>query len=117
MTVATLKINLNAIKRNWKALNKLSGKKTKTAAVVKANAYGLGIKHVAPSLWDAGARIYFVSSVEEGIELRSLIPKSAQIFCLNGYEINDDSAFKNFDLIPIINSKEQLKKFLILNKE
>jgi alanine racemase len=112
MTMAKLKINLNAIKRNWKALNKLSDNFTETAAVVKANAYGLGIGKVAPVLWEAGARKFFVSTMEEGVELRSFVPIGAQIFCLNGYNLNDKEVIRNFNIVPIINNFDQLGKFL-----
>ena len=46
MTTATLSIDLNAVAANWQALNEMTG--CETGAVIKANAYGLGIDRVAP---------------------------------------------------------------------
>ena len=49
MATATATIDLNAIRQNWQKLRRLSS--GDTAAVVKANAYGLGIKQVASALY------------------------------------------------------------------
>ena len=54
MSSATLTIDLDAIAANWRALDAMTG--TETAAVVKADAYGLGVDRVARTLARAGAR-------------------------------------------------------------
>ena len=69
MATATATIDLNAIRHNWQKLRSMSSKDS--GAVVKANAYGLGLKQVAKALYDEGARIFFVATAEEGAELRS----------------------------------------------
>ena len=53
MATATATIDLNAIRHNWQKLRSMSSKDT--GAVVKANAYGLGLKQVAKALYDEGA--------------------------------------------------------------
>ena len=63
MSSAELYINLTNICSNWSALNSLSN--GSAGAVVKANAYGLGIKEVGISLAKAGARDFFVAIAEE----------------------------------------------------
>ncbi len=40
--------------------------------MVKADAYGLGVKHVVPALRDAGVRCFGVASADEARELRAL---------------------------------------------
>ena len=50
MATATATINLNAIRKNWQKLRSLSS--NDAAAVVKANAYGLGLKQVAKALYE-----------------------------------------------------------------
>ena len=60
MSSAELYINLTNICSNWSALNSLSN--GSAAAVVKANAYGLGIKEVGISLAKAGARDFLSPS-------------------------------------------------------
>ena len=62
MATATATIDLNAIRHNWQKLRSMSSKDT--GAVVKANAYGLGLKQVAKALYVEGARIFFVATAE-----------------------------------------------------
>ena len=50
MARARLTVDLDAIVANWRALDALSAPSVETAAVVKADAYGLGIDAVAPAL-------------------------------------------------------------------
>jgi alanine racemase len=57
---------LEAVAANWRALDALSAAGTETAAVVKADAYGLGAGAVARALAAAGARSFFVALAEEG---------------------------------------------------
>src|SRR3546814_16091934 len=52
---------------------------------VKADAYGLGMAAVAPALWTAGCRDYFVATIDDGLELRSLLPE-AEIHVLGGVD-------------------------------
>ena len=60
MATGTATIDLNAIRQNWQKLRSMSI--NDAAAVVKANAYGLGLKQVAEALYAEGARILFCSN-------------------------------------------------------
>ncbi|MFG1227487.1 alanine racemase [Xanthobacter wiegelii] len=79
---AILTVDLSAVADNWRTLAALAAP-AECAAVVKANAYGLGIARVAPALWQAGARTFFVAHFKEALELRALLPE-AMIYVLNG---------------------------------
>ena len=54
MSTARLTIDLDALAANWRALDAVSADTTETAAVVKANGYGLGVQPVARALAKAG---------------------------------------------------------------
>jgi alanine racemase len=98
----TLEIDLGAIAYNFKTLRKKLGK-TECAAVVKADAYGLGVKYVAPRLLDEGCKTFFVATLDEGIELRKIIGEEPQIFIFHGVKKGEEKEFlKNF-LTPVIN--------------
>lgn len=105
-----LTIDLSALADNWRSMNELSGK-ARAAAVLKADAYGIGVSEAAPTLYAAGARDFFVASVEEGAELRPLIP-DARIYILAGMWPGNEELFFSNDLVPIINSEEQLAVFM-----
>ena len=71
MARASLTIDLGAIIANWRALDAQTN--VETAAVIKADAYGLGTARVGAALAQAGARTFFVALAEEGAVLREAI--------------------------------------------
>ena len=81
---ARLTIDLDAIAANWRALDALSAPAVETAAVVKADAYGLGAARVGPALAAAGARTFFVALAEEGAALREALGPGPAIFVFAG---------------------------------
>jgi alanine racemase len=76
---AVLTVDLDAIQENWKRLQARAGT-AECGAAVKGNAYGLGVEHVAPALWAAGCRTFFVARPMEGGELRHLFPGQAEFY-------------------------------------
>ncbi|WP_111429062.1 alanine racemase [Rhodobacteraceae bacterium DSL-40] len=111
MARARLSIDLDAINENWRALDARSGPEVETAAVLKADAYGLGITRVAPALAAAGVRTFFVALAEEGAELREVLGLEAEIFVLSGLMPGDAALCREFVLAPCLNSVEQIKEF------
>ncbi len=97
-----LVIDIAAIQANWKALAARAGS-ARPGAVVKADAYGLGALRVAPALYQAGARDFFVALAGEGRAIRPHLPDDARIFVLSGHMEGADLA----GLIPVLNSPEQ----------
>ncbi len=104
---SVLTIDLGAIAGNYRLLQSRSDS-TEIAAVVKADAYGLGVGKVAPVLMDAGCRVFFVATVEEGIDLRNII-NNGDIHVLNGPLPGQAPVFTKNDLIPVLNSLEQIE--------
>ena len=80
-----LTIDLGALADNWRKLARLAAP-GRCAAVVKADAYGIGLAEAAPALWAAGARVFFVAHLSEGVAARRLLPAEAAIYVLNGLE-------------------------------
>jgi alanine racemase len=101
-----LTVDLTAMTDNWKDLARRSGK-ARTAAVVKADAYGTGIEDAGEALYLAGARDFFVATVDEGVTLRLYAP-DARIFVLCGIWPGTERRFFENDLVPVISSEEQL---------
>ncbi|AZL57620.1 alanine racemase [Tabrizicola piscis] len=112
MTTATLTIDLDAIAANWRRLDRLTGPDVQTAAVVKADAYGLGITRVARALALAGARRFFVAYAEEGAALRQALGEGPQISVLSGHMSGDTEMIHDLDLTPMLNSLEQITRHL-----
>ena len=101
-----LTVDLTALTENWKDMARRSGK-ARAAAVVKADAYGTGIEDAGEALFMAGARDFFVATVDEGVTLRPYAP-DARIFVLSGIWPGTERRFFENDLVPVISSEEQL---------
>ncbi len=107
-----LTIDLGAIVANWRALNAKTADTVETGAVIKADAYGLGVGPVGQALQKAGAKTFFVALAGEGVALRQAIGPAARIFVFSGYMHGDESAFDEFALTPLLNSADQTTRFL-----
>ncbi|MFV0336331.1 MAG: alanine racemase [Tropicimonas sp.] len=110
MASGTLTIDLDAVVANWQALNSLSDAAVETGAVVKADGYGLGAARVARALARAGARCFFVAQAKEGAAVREALGRDVHIFVLNGHMSGDTDTINDLDLIPLLNSIEQLTR-------
>lgn len=105
-TRPVLKIDLDAIKANYKALQDKVGT-VKIAASVKADAYGLGADRVGKALYGAGCRNFFVATAGEGKLLRDAIGDNSSIYVLNGPSPRDLTLFFGSRLKPVLNSLVQ----------
>tara|TARA_B100000315_G_scaffold249408_1_gene280571 strand:+ start:616 stop:1677 length:1062 start_codon:yes stop_codon:yes gene_type:complete len=104
-----LTIDLRALAQNYQTLkNQLST--GKLAAVVKANAYGLGVKEAALTLDKAGCETFFVATLEEGIELRHILP-ATNIHIFHGVLPGTASELVAHNLVPILNSVDQIEEW------
>ena len=106
MSTATLTIDLNAAAANWRALDAKTD--CETAAVVKADAYGLGADKLARALARAGARSFFVAVAEEGAALRQALGPGPNICVFSGHMPGDADMIGDLELTPMINSLDQM---------
>jgi alanine racemase len=105
-----LSVDLGALADNWRKLARLAAP-GRCAAVVKANAYGVGLVEAAPALWEAGARVFFVAHLSEGVAARGLLPE-ATIYVLNGLESGADPAdYAQNRLAPVIGGETDLARW------
>ena len=106
-------IDLGAIRSNFRGLKRQLVVGSELAAVVKANAYGLGVERVVPVLADEGCRIFFVATVNEALAVRC-VSKHSTIYVLNGITEFRDWEFYSRDLNirPILNDLNQVDQWL-----
>ncbi len=112
MATGTLTIDLDAVAANWRALDQLSAPDVQTAAVVKADAYGLGAARVVRALAQAGARRFFVAVAEEGAVVRQALGPVPQIAVMSGHMPGDTEMIHDLDLTPMLNSIDQITRHL-----
>jgi alanine racemase len=105
---AVLTVDLGAIVANWRDLAaKAAG--AECAAVVKADAYGLGADRVAPALAAAGCRTFFVAHPDEGIRLRAALGPKPAIAVLHGQMPGTEATFAAHDLLPVLSAAWQVR--------
>ena len=106
-TGTELLINLSAIATNYRLLRRCV-LPAECSAVVKADAYGMGIDEVGPVLWAEGCKWFFVSQLDEAIRLRGILP-NAEIAVLNGLIPKAERVYNSNRLTPVINYLEELE--------
>ncbi len=99
MTPAELHIDLGAIAANWRMLGRFGP----VAAVVKADAYGLGASQVAARLFAEGCRHFFVAHPAEALAIRDQVP-GAMLAVLNGLWPEAADALVRHDIAPVLGS-------------
>lgn len=105
-----LLIDRDALARNFARLA-AAAPNAETAAVVKADAYGLGADELAPRLAREGCRSFFVATAAEGAQLRrSLAPvkRDADIYVFNGYRPGERETLAEARLTAILNTPEEV---------
>ena len=108
-----LEINKLNIIKNFNFFKKIN-KNVIVAPTIKANAYGLGDLKIFKLLVKNNCRHFFVATIEEGIKINNS-NKKINIYVLNGIQNYDLKLFNKFNLIPIINSKDELKIIIKTN--
>lgn len=103
---ARLVIQLDAIAANYRKIATLAAPAA-AGAVIKADAYGLGLAPVARCLAKAGCKIFFVAHFAEGVALRRILP-DACIYILHGLPDNAAQHYVLHDLRPVLNSLREL---------
>lgn len=106
---ATLTVDLSALAANYQLLrNRLNDRLC--AAVVKANAYGLGVEAVSKKLWQESCRGFFVATLAEAVEVRGILP-DASIYIFQGVLPGDEKYISQYKLIPVLNNLEQVARW------
>lgn len=108
-----LTLNLSALRANYLMLQQQAGQ-ARVSAVVKADAYGVGADKVTPMLYKAGCRDFFVAHACEAFTLRSLLPADAALYVLNGLMPGAETACADQNIIPVLNSADQITRWLEL---
>jgi alanine racemase len=108
-TGGTLTVDLAAIESNWRALTHHTVT-AECAAVIKANAYGLGLEPVAARLAAAGCKTFFVADLAEARRVRARALE-ATIYVLNGFAPEAGAAFLDINVRPVINSMTELAEW------
>jgi alanine racemase len=119
-SAAWLTVDLGVLVENWRLLSKAAAP-ARSAAVVKADAYGLGAVPVVRALLAAGCREFFVALVDEGVrlldELGQSWPGDARLHVLHGALPGAERECLARGLVPVLNSLDQIQRWQALARE
>jgi alanine racemase len=105
-----LTIDLDALCLNFRHLSRLATP-AQTAAVIKADAYGLGAARVSNALARAGCRRFFVAHLHEALPLKNKLPSDAVLYVLNGLQPGSEVRCAGAGVVPVLNSLEQAERW------
>jgi len=106
---ALLMIDVGAVADNWRSMS-ARARPAECAAVVKANAYGLGIELVVPALARIGCRTFFVAHMEEAVRARKAAPMAA-IYVLNGLPSGAEALFHAYRVRPVLGTVAEIGRW------
>lgn len=101
-------MDLTALADNWRQLAEVAAP-AECAAVVKADAYGVGVDEAAPTLLSAGCRTFFVATAGEGVALRGILGPGASVLALNGVWEATAGDLAAHGVIPVLNDLGQVE--------
>ena len=101
-----LRIDLDALAANFRRFQAAAAERG-AAAVVKADAYGLGAGPVVRRLSREGCTDFFVATAAEGEALRGFLP-DARILVFEGARPDLVAVLRRAALVPVLNHAAQL---------
>ena len=106
--LARLTVDLGALRENYRRIADLGNR---TAAVVKADAYGLGAVAVVETLCKEGCRDFFVATESEGVAVRAAT-RDSNVFVFSGPpDGRSAAAMVRHALTPVLNDENQLERW------
>ncbi|OWW02349.1 alanine racemase [Rhizobium sp. R72] len=102
-----LSVDLTAIQTNFSTVRSLVGPGVGVSAVVKSDAYGLGLERVIGPLWDAGCRSFFVATIKEALRVRRHL-RQADIAIFEGLRQAGLTVYRERRLTPICNTIQEV---------
>jgi alanine racemase len=104
-----LTVDLGALAANWHTMKERAGA-ARCSAVVKADAYGIGLERAAAALAGAGCDTFFVALIDEARRLRATLP-TATIYVLNGLAPGTAAEFRKHRLEPVLGSWPEIDEW------
>jgi len=105
-------IDLPQIRANWRALAQRVAP-AGCAAVVKADAYGLGAVRIIPALYRAGCRNFFVATIDEARKAQGYTP-GATIYVLDGILPGSAADIAAIGARPVMTGIEEARSWAAL---
>ncbi|MDX2222675.1 MAG: alanine racemase [Rhodospirillaceae bacterium] len=106
---AILTVDLKALVENWRIVKRRAKPGCDVGAVVKADAYGLGLEPVARALAAAGCATFYVAHLDGAVALRRIVGAGPRIACLNGPNRGTEADFAAHRIMPVLSTPEHVR--------
>ena len=106
-----LKIDLEAVKRNYLIAKCLVNSNVNCSAVIKANAYGLGSQEIFQALSEVGCTDFYLIYLDEALKLCSLIKPNHKIYLIAPLSPKEMKESLKNNFIPVLSSKNEIQIF------
>ena len=106
---SSLAVDLSALAWNWRRLAERCAP-AECSAVVKANAYGLGLEPVMRALLAAGCKTFFVACASEGERARA-VSRGAVVYVFDGLAPGCAGRLALAGLRPVLNSLAEIAEW------
>jgi alanine racemase len=110
-----VEIDLAALERNLLLIRASLPPHIKYVAVVKADAYGHGLPHVAARLMHAGADLFAVANLAEAMTLREL-SSDWPVLLLSPVLPDEDRYLAEYDLAATVSSPDEVRRFDVIGR-
>jgi alanine racemase len=107
---SVLVIDLDALRANWALLAARTARTVECAAVVKAEAYGLGVEAVIGALSREGCRTFFTATLREAQRIRQTASK-ATVYVLDGLLPGAAKSYADAELRPVLSSWPEIEEW------
>lgn len=101
-----LEIDLSRVVANYRKVSSLTN--AQIAAVIKANAYGLGAKQIAASLYKSGCQDFYLACLDEIAEVVTYV-KGAKIYLFNSIDSHEFDYVVEHKIIPVLNTWKDIE--------
>lgn len=99
-------INLNNLRNNYNIIKKIITPPAGVICVVKADAYGHGVKRCSETLYEEGARCFAVATIAEALELRQILGYEADIIIMGYTQCTHADLLSEHDIIQTVYSPQ-----------
>lgn len=104
-------IDTEAVVNNFLALKNKLPSEVECASDLRVDAYGVGALEIMRSLSSVNCNKFFVSTIEEAINLRNSVSITDNIFVLGGAFPGEEILFAQNYIFPVINNIEEFEQY------
>lgn len=110
MFSSRLTVDLDALRANYRTIASHVAPAA-CGATIKADAYGLGARDVAPALYEEGCRTFFVAQLREALAIGDTLGRDAEIVILNGLDPGAEAVCAAHGFLPALNADSQVARW------